>query len=102
MIEIINLLPVLGIAILMNIAAGLYYSVGTKELLFSWKKFISGIIKAGIIASLFIGIAYCFEEIDLSSIGIEPMFVMLSAITLYVSKAIISLAKILGIEVKTK
>ena len=40
MTEIIKLLPVLAIAISMNIAAGLYYSIGTKELSFSWKKFI--------------------------------------------------------------
>ena len=40
MTEIIKLLPILAIAISMNIAAGLYYSIGTKELSFSWKKFI--------------------------------------------------------------
>ena len=75
MTEIIKLLPILGIAISMNIAAGLYYSIGTKELSFSWKKFISGIFKASIIAYLFIGMAYCFESTDLSSLGVEPMFI---------------------------
>ena len=102
MTEIIKLLPVLGIAISMNIVAGLYYSIGTKELAFSWKKLISGIFKAGIIAYLFIGTAYCFEATDLSSLGVEPMFIMASAIALYVGKAVISLGKILGIEIKTK
>ena len=102
MTEIIKLLPILAIAISMNIAAGLYYSIGTKELSFSWKKFISGIFKASIIAYLFIGTAYCFESTDLSSLGVEPMFIMTSAIALYVGKAVVSLGKILGIEIKTK
>ena len=102
MTEIIKLLPILAIAISMNIVAGLYYSIGTKELSFSWKKFISGIFKASIIAYLFVGMAYCFESTDLSSLGVEPMFIMTSAIALYVGKAVVSLGKILGIEVKTK
>ena len=102
MTEIIKLLPVLAVAIVMNIGAGLYYSIGTKNLTFDWKKLISGIIKAVIVAGMFIGTAYCFEATDLSSIGVTPVFVMMSAITLYVGKALVSLGKILGIEVKTK
>lgn len=100
--EILNLLPVLGVAIAMNIGAGLYYNIGTKNLKFNWKTLISGIIKAAIVAGMFIGTAYCFEATDLSSIGVTPVFVMTSAITLYVGKALISLGKILGIEIKTK
>ena len=100
--EILNLLPVLAVAIAMNIGAGLYYNIGTKKLSFSWKVLVSGIIKATIVAGMFIGTAYCFEATDLSSIGVTPIFVMTSAITLYVGKALVSLGKILGIEVKTK
>lgn len=100
--EILNLLPVLGVAIAMNIGSGLYYNIGTKNLKFNWKTLISGIIKAAIVAGMFIGTAYCFEATDLSSIGVTPVFVMMSAITLYVGKALISLGKILGIEIKTK
>ena len=102
MTEIIKLLPVLAVAIVMNIGAGLYYSIGTKNLTFDWKKLISGIIKAGIVAGMFIGTAYCFEATDLSSLGVEPMLIMTSAIALYVGKAVVSLGKILGIEIKTK
>lgn len=102
MTEILNLLPVLAVAITMNIGAGLYYNIGTKNLTFDWKKLFSGIIKATIIAGMFIGTAYCFEATDLSSIGVTPIFVMMSAITLYVGKALVSLGKILGIEIKTK
>ena len=102
MTEILNLLPVLAVAIAMNIGAGLYYNIGEKELAFSWKILISGVVKAAIVAGMFIGTAYCFEATDLSSIGVTPVFVMMSAITLYVGKALVSLGKILGIEVKTK
>lgn len=102
MTEILNLLPVLAVAIAMNIGAGLYYNIGTKNLAFNWKVLISGIIKAAIVAGMFIGTAYCFETTDLSSIGVTPIFVMTSAITLYVSKALISLGKILGIEINSK
>lgn len=102
MAEILNLLPVLAVAIAMNIGAGLYYNIGTKNLKFSWKILILGIIKAAIVAGMFIGTAYCFEATDLSSIGVTPEFVMMSAITLYVTKALISLGKILGISIETK
>lgn len=102
MAEILKLLPVLAVAIAMNIGAGLYYNIGTKNLAFDWKVLISGIVKAAIVAGMFIGTAYCFEATDLSSIGVTPIFVMTSAITLYVGKALISLGKILGIEINSK
>lgn len=100
--EIIELIPVLAIAIVMNIAAGLYYNIGKKEIDFSWKTFMSGVIKAAIVAALFIGTAYCFEVVDLSSAGVTPLFVMSSAITLYVVKALTSLSKILGVNIDIK
>jgi len=100
--EIIGLLPVLLVAVVMNIAAGTYFNVEKENFKFSFKKLISGIIKAGIVGGMFIGTAYCFEATDLSSVGIKPIFVMLSAISLYVGKAIVSLGKILGVEIKSK
>ena len=100
--EILNLLPVLAVAIAMNIGAGLYYNIGTKKLTFNLKTLITGIVKAAIVAGMFVGTAYCFEATDLSSIGVTPVFVMMSAITLYVGKALLSLGKILGVEIKTK
>ncbi len=99
--EILNLLPVLFIAIAMNIASGLYYNIGTKKLSFTWEKLITGIIKAGIIAGMFVGLAYCFGKTDLSAIGVTPIFVMTSAIILYVGKALLSLGKILGVHINT-
>lgn len=100
--EIFNLLPVLFIAITLNIIAGIYYNIGNKHMSFELKKLITGVIKAAIIAAIFVGTSFCFEATDLSSIGITPMFMMTSAITLYVGKALTSLAKILGIQIKIK
>ena len=100
--EIINLLPILTVAILMNIGAGLYYNIGTKDLTFDMKKLVNGIIKAFIICGMFVGTAYCFDSTDLSSIGVTPQIIMNSAIVLYVSKSVISLGKILGVEVHKK
>lgn len=100
--EIVELLPVLLVAVVMNIAAGTYFNVERENFKFSLKKLASGIVKAFIVGGMFIGTAYCFEATDLSSVGITPIFVMLSAISLYVGKAIVSLGKILGVEIKSK
>lgn len=98
--EIAGLLPVLLVAVIMNIAAGTYFNVEKENFKFSFKKLLSGIIKAAIVGGMFIGTAYCFEATDLSSVGITPIFVMISAISLYVGKAVVSLGKILGVEIK--
>lgn len=100
--EILNLLPVLSVAVAMNVAAGMYYNIGTKKMSFDYKILLTGIIKSVIVAGLFLGTAYCFDATDLSSIGVTPDFAMSSAIVLYVSKAMISLGKILGLEIHTK
>ena len=57
MTEIIKLLPILAIAISMNLFGGLYYNIGTKKISFSWNMLISGIIKAIIVAYIFIGMS---------------------------------------------
>lgn len=95
--EVLCLLPVLAVAILMNIATGMYYNIGKMNQNFDYKILIVGVIKAAIIAFTFIGTAYCFDVTDLSSIGVSPMLVMNAAIILYVGKALNSLIKILGV-----
>lgn len=102
MTEILNLMPILAIAIAMNIGAGLYYNIGKQKFNFNWRTLISGIIKAIIVAGIFIGTAYCFDATDLSSIGVTPEFIMKAAIILYIGKAITSLARILGVDINTK
>lgn len=99
--EILKLLPVLATVIAMNTATGVYYNVGTNKMQFDLRVLISGVIKAAIIGGCFVGSAYCFETTDLASLGISPELVMNAAITLYMGKAMNSLMKILGVEVKT-
>lgn len=99
--EIINMLSELGslgIAIIINIALGMFYNIRIKDIKFDKYKLIEGIVKAAIIAGSFIGLAYCFEVSDLSSIGITPKLVMNTAIILYVGKDLTALGKILGVE----
>lgn len=98
--EILQLMPVLWVAIGLNIALGMYYKIGKEKISFNWRVLIQGIIKAIIIASSFIGLAYCFEQIDLTSIGITPKLIMGLAITLYVTKDLQHLSNILGVEIK--
>ena len=100
MSEIIQMLPVLAVAVGINIATGMYYSIGTKKVHFNLSILITGIAKALTVAVAFIGSAFCFVAADLSSTGITPSFAMSSAILLYVGKALKSLGKILGIEIK--
>ena len=104
--EIIRTLPILAVAILMNIGAGLYYNIRNQDLLvylsFDMKKLVNGVIKALIICGMFVGTAYCFDSTDLSSIGVTPQFIMNSAIVIYVSKSVISLGKILGVDTEHK
>lgn len=96
--EIITVMPVLGIAMLINIALGTYYSIGVKTLEFDYKKLLNGVFKAMLIGVSFLGIAYCFDSTDLSSIGITPEFVINSGVILYTSKDLTALGKILGID----
>ncbi len=57
MSEIIQMLPVLGVAVGINIATGMYYSIGTQKIHFNLKILITGIAKALTVAVAFIGSA---------------------------------------------
>ena len=102
MIEILNYLPLLGIAVICNILCGIYYSINMKEISFNWNKLFNGIMKAIIVIVVFIGMAYIFDQMKelAEALGVTPKFIMVSAITLYTSKVLISLGKILGVEIK--
>ncbi|MCI8669959.1 MAG: hypothetical protein HFI34_10665 [Lachnospiraceae bacterium] len=98
MINILTLLPVLACAIGMNIVLGMYYNIGVKKFSFNIQILLTGILKALIIAGTFMGLAYCFYYIDFRTFGVTPQFILNSAITLYVGKVLVSLGKILGLE----
>ena len=98
MSDILHYLPVLLVSIGMNILLGLYYKIGINRLSFDLKILLNGVIKAGIIGIVFIGMAFCFDRVDLSSLGVNPCIFMHSAIFLYMGKAMSNLAKILGVQ----
>ena len=104
MIEILNYLPLLGISVICNILCGIYYSINMKEISFDWNKLFNGIMKAIIVIVVFIGMAYIFDQMKelAEALGVTPKFIMVSAITLYTSKVLISLGKILGVEIKVE
>ena len=96
---IMNLLP-LTIAIAANMALGVYHKIGKEHLAWNWIKFWQGIVKAGIIAGAFIGLAVVFEMTALSDTGITPSMIMTAAIVLYAVKGCRNLAGILGVKVE--
>ena len=96
---LINLLP-LTIAIAANMALGIYHKIGTEHIAWSWTKFLQGVVKAGIIAGTFIGLAFVFEVTALSDTGITPSMIMTAAIVLYAVKGCRNLAGILGVKVE--
>lgn len=104
MIEILNYLPLLGIAVICNILCGIYYNINMKEISFDWNKLFNGIMKAIIVIVVFIGMAYIFDQMKelAEALGVTPKFIMVSAITLYTSKVLVSLGKILGVEIKVE
>lgn len=95
---IMNQMVSLSIAIGINVLLGLYYNINVKSIKFEASTLFNGLIKAAIIAVSFIGLAFCFDMTDLSSIGISPELIMNAAVILYVTKDIQNLMKILGVE----
>ena len=104
MLEILNYLPLLGIAVVCNVLCGIYYNINVKEIKFNWLKLLNGIMKAIIVIVVFIGMAYIFDQMKelAEALGVTPKFIIISAITLYVGKALVALGKILGVSVEVK
>ena len=100
--QIITYLPVLAIVMAINIALGMYYQIGKQNFKFDKAKFINGIIKAAILGLSAVGLAYCFDVVDLTSVGITPLLVIQTAIITYSGKDLINFGKILGVTVQTK
>lgn len=100
--QIITYLPVLAIVMAINIALGMYYQIGKQNFKFDKAKFINGIIKAAILGLSAVGLAYCFDVVDLTSVGITPLLVIQTAIITYAGKDLINFGKILGITLDNK
>lgn len=102
----LNLLPYLGITVSINILLGLFCNVRTLHERFSEKKLFTGISKAIIVSVSFICLAFVFDKMDLAiALGdylIEPDLLLYSAIIVYLSKALVNLQNILGINKLTE
>ena len=97
--NIANSLPILAVAMVLNVLFGIYNSIVNSDVKFDKTLLIKGIAKAILIGSGFIGLAFCFDRADLSMLGIEPYAIMNMVIILYVSKFINNFAKVLGIDI---
>lgn len=98
--EAIQLLVLLGLAVISNILGGMYVNVNIKYFKFEWQKLVNGIIKAIIISFMFLSLAYIIEQIpDLESVlGVQPKAMIISAISIYVAKTGQHLIDIFGIK----
>ena len=102
--EIIDLLPALGVAIVLNIACGTWYNLKIDNIDFDWVKLLDGIKKAIIIALSFIGLAYIVSKVPqvTDALGVAPKGVITLAIIGYTVKFVTQLTKILGVNLNTK
>ncbi len=102
----LNLLPYLGITVSVNIILGLFHNIRTLHERFSIKKFLIGLLKSIIIGTSFISLAFVFDKMDLAvALGdylIEPDLLLYSAIIVYLSKALVNLQNILGVNKLTE
>lgn len=98
--ECFELLSLLGIAVCSNIALGMYSNIGSGTEKFDKKKFFNGVLKALCVSAGFLGLSYILCELpDLATaLGIEPKAMMISAVTVYVTKATTTLLSIFGIK----
>ena len=98
--EAVQLLGLLGLAVISNILGGMYVNVNIKDFKFDWQKLVNGIIKAIIISFMFLSLAYIIEQIpDLESVlGVQPKTMIISAIGIYVAKTGQHLINIFGLK----
>lgn len=104
MMEVLQLLPVLAVAMILNIACGTWYNIKITEIRFNKVKLLDGIKKALIIGISLVGLAYIVNEIPsvTETIGIAPVGIITLATIGYTVKFVKTLSKILGVETKTK
>lgn len=98
--ETVDLLILLGLAVIGNILGGVYVNINLNKIEFDWKKLVTGLIKAICVSSMFLILALIVERMPniTESIGIEPKVLIISAIAIYASKIVGHLMKIFGIK----
>lgn len=98
--EAIQLLGLLGLAVISNTLGGMYVNVNIKDFKFDWKKLINGIAKALMIAFMFLSLAYILDQIPslIDVLGMQPKAMIIGAISIYVAKTGQHLIDIFGIK----
>lgn len=98
--ETVDLLILLGLAVIGNILGGVYVNINLNKIKFDWKKLVTGLIKAVCVSSMFLILALIVERMPnvTESIGIEPKTLIVSAIIIYATKIAGHLMKIFGIK----
>ena len=61
--EVLYLMLPLAVSVIVNIALGMYYNIGTQKFAFDYKILLNGIIKASIVGGSFIGLAYVIDTV---------------------------------------
>lgn len=98
--EAIQLLGLLGLAVISNTLGGMYVNVSIKDFKFDWKKLINGIAKALMIAFMFLSLAYILDQIPslIDVLGMQPKAMIIGAISIYVAKTSQHLIDIFGLK----
>lgn len=98
--EAIQLLGLLGLAVISNILGGLYVNVNIKDFKFEWQKLVNGIIKAVMVMFMFLSLAYILEQVPslVDTLGMQPKTMIISAIGIYVAKTGQHLINIFGLK----
>ena len=92
---IIEYLPYLAIAVVINFTTGIYQNINIFGYKFDYKKLVNGIVKMLIIVGSFVGGAFIYEKIGTLNIGtieLTPDIIIIS------TKGMINLKEILKLE----
>lgn len=98
---VIEYLPYLAIAVVINFTTGIYQNINVFGYKFDFKKLVNGIIKMLIIVGSFVGGAFIYEKIGTLNIGtieLTPDIIIISAVIMYFTKGMINLKEILKLE----
>ena len=93
--EVLYLMLPLAVSVIVNIALGMYYNIGTQKFAFDYKILLNGIVKASIVGGSFIGLALGID-------GLSSMVIMNGALVMYGGYAVKSLYDALKVKVIKK
>lgn len=99
MIELLQLIAGLGLAVVTNIALGMWYKIGKQKIAFDWKVMLAGVAKGLILGGSFVSVAYVIELTGVTPDAV-PTTIVLAGVALYLGKILIQWKNILGLTSK--